>query len=605
MSMNIFPASRRFRFTLIVLASLTVMEVAHSQTTNSWIAPSNGKWERVNRWDDGLPSVTQSAVIISNATSKVVTINARTARKFPNSLVISNLTVSAPDGVNNTLFLHNTGTIALHILNALTIGLIPDGSPGGGAELISAGSTLTVDGLLGGQLQDNGTLVITGGSLITTNCSLLVASSSLSFSPSVGLLIISNAQVQARDITITSSSSESLSSGRIEVVGGRMTLTSFLAVGNGFENSQGSFFVANGGLLVVTNNETDIGGSYESSGILTVSNANFFANDIFLGGTRSAGALAINDGTVTLGGQLGIGDAEQGSGSVSLDGGKLVVTNGETRLGLGTPSDGRLAVSDGLFLARDVYIGAFESSGTLFIDGGTSILSSNLQIGSENSDVTVSMTGGRLFVTNAPIVIDDEAQCIVSGGHVAARTIELGRFAVGTLVVDGGSVTASEGITLGDCNDVNVAGYVSVDRGRLTVTNAGGTGFIDVRNGQLTLDGGTLYVDKLVMTNTCSSLVHTGGPLIVGSVVLDPDAFGITSVAREGDNLRITWMMGPGQINALQAAFVRTHGHHTTNYFADIFIVTNNTTPGVVTNYLDIGAATNVPPRSYRAWLVP
>jgi hypothetical protein len=114
-----------------------------------------------------------------------------------------------------------------------------------------------------------------------------------------------------------------------------------------------------------------------------------------------------------------------------------------------------------------------------------------------------------------------------------------------------------------------------------------------------------LYVDKLVMTNTCSSLVHTGGPLIVGSVVLDPDAFGITSVAREGDNLRITWMMGPGQINALQAAFVRTHGHHTTNYFADIFIVTNNTTPGVVTNYLDIGAATNVPPRSYRAWLVP
>jgi len=31
-----------------------------------------------NRWDDGLPSVTQSAVIISNATSKVVTINART-----------------------------------------------------------------------------------------------------------------------------------------------------------------------------------------------------------------------------------------------------------------------------------------------------------------------------------------------------------------------------------------------------------------------------------------------------------------------------------------------------------------------------------------------
>jgi hypothetical protein len=172
-------------------------------------------------------------------------------------------------------------------------------------------------------------------------------------------------------------------------------------------------------------------------------------------------------------------------------------------------------------------------------------------------------------------------------------------------MVDGGSVTASEGITLGDCNDDFAVGYASVDGGQLTVTNAAATGFIDVRNGELTLAGGTLRVDKLVMTNTCSSLIHTGGTLIVGSVVLDPNAFGITSVAREGNNLRVTWLMGPGQTNALQAAFVKTHGRHTTSGFADIFVVTNNTTPGVVTNYLDVGVATNVPPRSYRAWLSP
>jgi hypothetical protein len=86
--------------------------------------------------------------------------------------------------------------------------------------------------------------------------------------------------------------------------------------------------------------------------------------------------------------------------------------------------------------------------------------------------------------------------------------------------------------------------------------------------------------------------------------VLDPDAFGITSVIREGNDLRVTWMMGPGQINALQATFVKTH-HHATNDFTDIFVVTDNTTPGVVTNYLDLGAATNVPPRFYRARLAP
>jgi hypothetical protein len=37
--------------------------------------------------------------------------------------------------------------------------------------------------------------------------------------------------------------------------------------------------------------------------------------------------------------------------------------------------------------------------------------------------------------------------------------------------------------------------------------------------------------------------------------------------------------------------------------FADIFTVTN--TVGTTTNYLDIGAATNIPARYYRVRLVP
>lgn len=44
-------------------------------------------------------------------------------------------------------------------------------------------------------------------------------------------------------------------------------------------------------------------------------------------------------------------------------------------------------------------------------------------------------------------------------------------------------------------------------------------------------------------------------------------------------------------------------GSYDTNNFTDIFTVTN--TVGVVTNYLDVGAATNVPTRYYRVRLVP
>jgi hypothetical protein len=597
-SMSSKLAGRRWGYILVVLASFTVAGAAHSQTTNSWIVSSGGKWEKTSRWDNGLPSANQSALIISNAHSKVVTINARTAHRFPNSLVISNLIVSAQRGVNNTLFLDRTGTSALHIINGLTIGINPDTPFGaGGSELISANSTLIVDGLPDGQLEDDDTLVIRGGSLITTNCSLQVATDS-----TAGLLIISHAVVQARDVTITSGGH---SSGSIEVVGGTMTLSSSLTVGNGIQDSPGSLLLINGGLLVVTNDETDIGGGSQSSGTMTVSNASFLAADVFLGGERSGGTLAINNGTVTLSGELDLGSGEQSSGSVSLNGGRLVVTNGETHIGLGSPSNASMEISDGYFLARDVQVGGFQSGGALFINGGVSILSSNLQIGLEFSEATVSITSGQLFVTNAALVVDDDAQCNISGGQLAAKIIELGIFDDATLTVDGGSVTVSEGITLGDCANDSAIGHASVDGGQLIVTNAAGTGFIDVRSGQLIVGGGVVQVDKLVMTNSCSSLIHTGGTIVVGSVVLDPNAFGVTSVVPEGNNMRVTWLMGPGQTNALQALSRIVRGHHFTNDFVDIFVVTNNTIPGVVTNYLDIGAATNVPPRMYRARLAP
>jgi hypothetical protein len=584
---------------LTVAINATVFTVSQAQT-NSWIGRSDGKWERERHWDDGLPSIKQSAVIISNVNSKVVTIDRHTARNFPDSLTISNLSVFSPSGSTNTLFLDNTGTVALHILNGLTIGINPNEPfDEGVAELISSNSTLIVDGLLGGQVLDDSTMIITDGSLIATNCSLLVGGF---FDDTIGFLLISNAVAKARDVTVASGSH---SGGTIEIIGGTMSLSSSLTVGGGLDSSQGNMLVANGGLLVVTNGGTGIGGADQGFGNLTVSNGTFFAAGIGLGGKKSGGALTINNGTVILTGDLGIGGGEQGSGSVSLNGGMLVVTNGATFMGMINPSGGSMAVSDGLFLARDVYVGAFEAGGTLFIDGGISILSSNLEIGALNSGATVSITGGQLFVTNAPIVVDAYAQCIVSGGQLAARTIELNGFSGGELVIDGGSVTVSEGITLGDCNGGFDVGYASVDGGQLIVTNAAHTGFIDVRSGELTLDGGILQVDKLVMTNTCGSFIHTGGTLIVGSVILDPNAFRITSVAREGNDLRITWLMAPGQTNALQASSGGTHGDCTTNGFTDIFIVTNNATPGVLTNYLDIGGATNKPSRFYRARLAP
>jgi hypothetical protein len=88
---------------------------------------------------------------------------------------------------------------------------------------------------------------------------------------------------------------------------------------------------------------------------------------------------------------------------------------------------------------------------------------------------------------------------------------------------------------------------------------------------------------------------------------LDPtnsaSSFRITSVVPSGIDLLVTWTMGPGRTNALQATAGDATGSYNTNDFADIFTVTN--TVGTTTNYLDTGAATNFPARYYRVRLIP
>ena len=355
---------------LAVAINAIITSVSQGQT-NSWISSTDGFWDEARLWSLAEPpSIAQSAILITNAASETVMIDSITASSFTSALTISNLSVSAPSGSINTLFLDNTGTIALHILNGLTIGIdFDDPFDAGGSELIVSNSTLMVDGLLGGELEDGGTMVVAGGSLIATNCSLLVAAI---FDPGGGLLIVSNGVVQARDVTVTSFDA---GIGRVEVIGGIVTLSSSLTVG-GSPESHGSLLVANGGLLVVTNNTTLVGSGMNSDEILTVSNASFLAADVSISGQESSAEFVIDNGTVTLSGQLDIGLGDRSQGEVFLNGGVLTVSNGATTV------VGGITVSDGLFLPRDVFIGTIAfSGGILSVQGGISILSSNLQIG--------------------------------------------------------------------------------------------------------------------------------------------------------------------------------------------------------------------------------
>ncbi|HTS18397.1 MAG TPA: hypothetical protein VMP11_12550 [Verrucomicrobiae bacterium] len=193
-------------------------------------------------------------------------------------------------------------------------------------------------------------------------------------------------------------------------------------------------------------------------------------------------------------------------------------------------------------------------------------------------------SGGSLTVAGGSITVNDELQ--IDGGALLAN----------------GAIHAYSNLVVGDCGN-SVSGSLSVSGGALYVTNSTQTGVLNVPDGIFALSGGLVQANTVVITNTCAQFLHTGGTIVVGNLILDPNLFRITSVVRQTDDLVVTWMMGPGATNALQATTGDANGNYITNGFTDIFIVTNNPTPGTVTNYVDRGAATNGLSRYYRTRL--
>src|SRR5580658_8888221 len=116
-----FDLRRFLAGALCILTSGLFSGVAQAQT-NSWANPSRGFWDDAESWSLGVRPTNSQSVFITNAPSKTVTIDSYTSGTYPESMMISNLTVSAPGGGTNTLFLNNAGlTTPLSVLNTLDV----------------------------------------------------------------------------------------------------------------------------------------------------------------------------------------------------------------------------------------------------------------------------------------------------------------------------------------------------------------------------------------------------------------------------------------------------------------------------------------------------
>jgi T5SS/PEP-CTERM-associated repeat protein len=411
----------------------------------------------------------------------------------------------------------------------------------------------------------------------------------------------------------------------------------------GWSGSGNSLVISNGGLVSAAGG-CAIGGSGGASNnnvLVTDVSSVFSNNNLILGGSSGGGNSLVvsNGGQMVCGGYTYLGEYGGGS-SVRVTGPGSAWTSG-----------------------GEVYMGFFTASNTLTVTEGASVRSSSAWLGingGANSNVALVSGPGSVWSNDTLLTIGwttANSVIVSNGGALVSTSIQAGYSgSSNSLIIAGGSVVTTNliiGAASSSCDH-----RVELDAGSLTVTNATHDATLEVRDGQLVINAGSLEVDLLIMNTPCGLYVRNGGIAKIHRLVTnqtqdsvgdgipdlwrkvyfggdgtttnnqscatcDPDGdgfsnlqeylmgtdptdssstFRITNIAREGDDIRVTWMTPAGWTNALQA----TPGaavSYGTNGFQNIFILTN--TVSGLTNYLDVGAATNVPSRFYRVWLMP
>ncbi len=547
-------------------------------------------------------------------------------------------------------------------------------SNGRGTFTQAGGSVNLSSNLLVGMTSTaTGTVTITGGNFVATNGVVGVGNNgTVTGSGGVGHVTVSNATLDANSIVMGTTSGGT----------GDLTVQSngHVIVRCGFTLNK---LIMNGGSLEVVhdpaancafedvNLHDRIVAGYLRDGEAVISNGTINGIEMVIGLQNGNGTLTQAGGTINLTSNMLIGVNSTATGTVTMTGGSLVCTtavfgvgnNGTITGGNGT---GHAIISGGTLTVAHVVLGStvggygdMTISGTgHVIDKGAFTLNKLIMNGG-----TLEIIAGPLPPFEDPVFKDSlvggylrDGEAVINAGYVSTPNVKLGVSSgnTGSLTMSGGSMSVLSNMVVGDCG-VSATGIVTMTGGSLYVTNAAGNAVLDVRGGTFTFSAGTVTVNQFVMTNACGTFVHTGGTLIYGTAVLDPNRdddgdgisngyeqshgldplnsadaaldsdgdgltnlqefqagtdatnsvsfFGITAIARQANtNILVTWQMGPSKTNALERT-AGVGGSFATNNFAAIFTVTN--TVGTTTNYLDSGAATNLPSRYYRIRLVP
>jgi len=312
------------------------------------------------------------------------------------------------------------------------------------------------------------------------------------------------------------------------------------------EGNLGSNTVANANQVLVSGagsrwiNTLDLNvGRYGSSNRLIVADGGYVSNRWACVGNFSNamynGATVTGSGSVWQNEALRVGGYDRSNTLIIASGG--VVRSGSGYIGSESGGDYNTAIvtdSGSLWSNGTFYVGYYGIGNSLTIANGGSVLNNSGYIGqtsrASNNSVTVTGTGAVWHNRD---------------------TLYVGLFGAGNTltITNRGTVIANNAIVGASAN----ANRINVTDGNLIVTNAAGTGALDIRRGTLTFNGGSIVADRLYATNGTSSAI----------------AFNSGTLATRGTHIANTQPFTVG--NGVDAAVYRMIGG--THEFGDDLIV--------------------------------
>ncbi|MFA6563651.1 MAG: autotransporter domain-containing protein [Verrucomicrobiia bacterium] len=409
-----------------------------------------------------------------------------------------------------------------------------DGSLGGGGNsvLVTGSGSLwsNANDVILGDYPGYGPAVSSGNSLTVTNGGVVLAGGNLyvGYYGSSNTMIIASGGVVMDNIGYVGLNGNLGGGGNSVLVTGSGSLWSNAADvvvgaynGNGPPNSdRNSLTVTNGG-FVLAGGDLYVG-MYGSSNTLTIANGSRVFNGngyigydgSFGGGNNSAlvtgsGSLWSNAYDVVVGDFDGFGPPNSSGNSLTVTNGGVVLAGGNLYVGKFGSSNTMIIASGGqVFNNGTGYIGLDGTRG----GGGNSVLvTGSGSLWSNAYDVILgdinNASGNSLMVTNGGVVL--------AGGNL---TVGFYGSSNSLTIANGGTVMAASAV-IGD--NPSTGNFITVSGGFLYATNGAGTGALDVRNGTLNMNGGTVTADLFYATNGANSAVNlNGGTLSVGAAAV-------------------------------------------------------------------------------------